>query len=81
MMPPVGDMGSASQQGQTVAQSMAEAGGPWHCWGPLGTPWLWQSQLHRTPVAMAVLLCLSMVAVEGSWSAQSVTVMEGNGPA
>lgn len=79
-MLPEGDTGSAGQQGQTVAQSTAEAGGPWHCWGPLGTPWLWQSQLHGAPAAMAVLLCPGMAAAEGSLSARGGTVTEGNGP-
>lgn len=60
-----------------MAQNMAEASGPQHCWGPLGTPWPW---LHGAPAVMAVLLCPSKAAAEGSLSAQAGTVMEGNGP-
>ena len=60
-----------------MAKSVAEAGGPQQC---LGTPWRWQSWLHGAPVAMAVLLCPSTVAAEGSWSARVGTITEGNGP-
>jgi len=69
------------QRGQSVAESVAEAGGPRHCWQPLGTPRPWQSQLHGAPAAMAVLSCPSIAAVEGSWSARGGTVTEGSSPA